>query len=125
MHADPTDLHRSADFDETFREHYWPMVRSLAVACGDREAAADAVSPRRYQVPRDAVPGDRELPAFTCLLDELRKTNLGKNWQPTDAALHELTVQGRKDFLEVLLARRLDLKRGAAIEKLTGVTIKR
>jgi RNA polymerase sigma-70 factor (ECF subfamily) len=28
---------------EMFREHYWPMVRSLAVACGDREAAADAV----------------------------------------------------------------------------------
>lgn len=32
-----------ADFDETFREHYAPMVRSLAVVCGDREAAADAV----------------------------------------------------------------------------------
>ena len=43
MHADHADLDRSADFDETFREHYWPMVRSLSVACGDREAAADAV----------------------------------------------------------------------------------
>jgi RNA polymerase sigma-70 factor (ECF subfamily) len=43
MHDDDADLHRQADFDETFREHYWPMVRSLAVACGDREAAADAV----------------------------------------------------------------------------------
>ena len=43
MHADQADLDRSADFDETFREHYWPMVRSLSVACGDREAAADAV----------------------------------------------------------------------------------
>jgi RNA polymerase sigma-70 factor (ECF subfamily) len=32
-----------ADFDETFREHYRLMVRSLAVSCGDREAAADAV----------------------------------------------------------------------------------
>ena len=32
-----------AGFDETFREHYGPMVRSLAAACGDREAAADAV----------------------------------------------------------------------------------
>lgn len=42
----PTDLdglHGPADFDETFREHYGPMVRSLAAACGDREAAADAV----------------------------------------------------------------------------------
>jgi RNA polymerase sigma-70 factor (ECF subfamily) len=31
------------DFDATFRAHYWPMVRALAVACGDREVAADAV----------------------------------------------------------------------------------
>jgi RNA polymerase sigma-70 factor (ECF subfamily) len=31
------------DFDQTFREHYERLVRSLAVACGDREAAADAV----------------------------------------------------------------------------------
>jgi RNA polymerase sigma-70 factor, ECF subfamily len=43
MHADPADFDRPADFDDTFREHYWPMVRSLSVACGDREAAADAV----------------------------------------------------------------------------------
>lgn len=32
-----------ADFDETFRAHYLPMVRALTVACGDREVAADAV----------------------------------------------------------------------------------
>jgi RNA polymerase sigma-70 factor, ECF subfamily len=32
-----------ADFDAIFRAHYWPMVRSLTVACGDREVAADAV----------------------------------------------------------------------------------
>lgn len=43
MHADDADLDGPADFDETFREHYSPMVRSLSVACGDREAAADAV----------------------------------------------------------------------------------
>jgi RNA polymerase sigma-70 factor (ECF subfamily) len=43
MHAEHADLDGPADFDETFREHYWPMVRSLSVACGDREAAADAV----------------------------------------------------------------------------------
>jgi RNA polymerase sigma-70 factor (ECF subfamily) len=34
---------KAADFDAVFREHYEPMVRSLAVATGDREAAADAV----------------------------------------------------------------------------------
>jgi len=43
MVDDTAELERSADFDDTFREHYWPMVRSLALACGDREAAADAV----------------------------------------------------------------------------------
>jgi RNA polymerase sigma-70 factor (ECF subfamily) len=35
--------HGPADFDTTFREHYEPMVRSLAMASGDREVAADAV----------------------------------------------------------------------------------
>jgi len=35
--------HGAADFDATFHEHYEPMVRSLSIACGDREAAADAV----------------------------------------------------------------------------------
>ena len=43
MPADLAGLDGPADFDETFREHYGPMVRSLAAACGDREAAADAV----------------------------------------------------------------------------------
>jgi len=43
MHADPADLDRPADFDDTFREHYWPMVRSLSVACGDLKATAEAV----------------------------------------------------------------------------------
>jgi RNA polymerase sigma-70 factor (ECF subfamily) len=43
MPADLAGLNGPADFDETFREHYGPMVRSLAAACGDREAAADAV----------------------------------------------------------------------------------
>ena len=31
------------DFDETFRTSFEPMVRSLALACGNREVAADAV----------------------------------------------------------------------------------
>jgi RNA polymerase sigma-70 factor (ECF subfamily) len=32
-----------ARFDAVFRDHYWPMVSSLALACGNREVAADAV----------------------------------------------------------------------------------
>ena len=31
------------DFDDTFRRWYGPMVRSLSVAAGDREVAADCV----------------------------------------------------------------------------------
>ena len=34
---------RSLDFDDTFRRWFGPMVRSLAVAAGDREVAADCV----------------------------------------------------------------------------------
>jgi RNA polymerase sigma-70 factor (ECF subfamily) len=34
---------RSLEFDDTFRRSYGPMVRSLAVAAGDREVAADCV----------------------------------------------------------------------------------
>ena len=43
MNADLAGPDGAADFDETFREHYSAMVQSLAAACGDREAAADAV----------------------------------------------------------------------------------
>jgi RNA polymerase sigma-70 factor (ECF subfamily) len=43
MQPDEPGATGSADFDETFRESYWPMVRSLAVACGDRTVAEDAV----------------------------------------------------------------------------------
>jgi RNA polymerase sigma-70 factor, ECF subfamily len=42
MEADPSGG-GDADFDTTFRDHYAGMVRSLGLACGDREAAADAV----------------------------------------------------------------------------------
>jgi RNA polymerase sigma-70 factor (ECF subfamily) len=35
--------HGAVTFDALFRAHYEPMVRSLGLACGDREAAADAV----------------------------------------------------------------------------------
>ena len=38
-----SDPVQPADFDDTFRRCYTPMVRSLTVAAGDREVAADAV----------------------------------------------------------------------------------
>jgi RNA polymerase sigma-70 factor (ECF subfamily) len=33
-----------ADFEEVFRDAYWPLVRTLTVAAGDRELAADCVA---------------------------------------------------------------------------------
>lgn len=33
-----------SDFEEVFRDAYWPLVRSLTVASGDRELAADCVA---------------------------------------------------------------------------------
>lgn len=49
-----------------------------------------------------------ELPAFTVLLSELRKTNTGKDWQPDDALLVEVIRGGRKDFIDAMLASLLD-----------------
>jgi ankyrin repeat protein len=49
-----------------------------------------------------------ELPAFTVLLSELRKTYTGKDWQPDDALLAEVIRGGRKDFIDVMLASWLD-----------------
>jgi RNA polymerase sigma-70 factor (ECF subfamily) len=43
MESRAVGRHDAADFDDVFRDHYEAMVRSLAVACGDREVAADAV----------------------------------------------------------------------------------
>jgi RNA polymerase sigma-70 factor, ECF subfamily len=43
MHPDDPVTAAPADFDDTFRNSYWPMVRSLSVACGDRDVAEDAV----------------------------------------------------------------------------------
>ncbi len=43
--ADGQERHspEPVDFDDTFRRCYGPMVRTLAVAAGDREVAADCV----------------------------------------------------------------------------------
>lgn len=52
----------------------------------------------------------REVEAFRVLLEELRQTNLGKNWQPNEKLLSGLVKDGRKDLIDCLLASRLDLK---------------
>jgi ankyrin repeat protein len=60
-----------------------------------------------------------ELPAFTVLLERMRRTIYGKDWQPDDALLGELVRDGRAAFLNVVLANcldpaRLEAKRNAA-----------
>jgi bla regulator protein BlaR1 len=59
----------------------------------------------------DSLVASRELGPFTVLLDQMMQTNLGKNWQVNDELLAGLVKDGRTDFLEVLLARKLDPER--------------
>jgi RNA polymerase sigma-70 factor, ECF subfamily len=75
-----------ADFDDTFRRCYAPMVRSLTVAAGDREVAADCVQDafmrafaRWRPVSRlDDPPAWIRHVAVNRLRDHFRKTNSGK-----------------------------------------------
>ena len=74
-----------ADFDDTFRRWYGPMVSILAVAAGDREVAADCVQEafsRAYvrwrRVSRlEDPPGWIRHVAVNCLRDHFRKRERG------------------------------------------------
>jgi len=57
----------------------------------------------------DSLLESRETEAFRVLLEQLRQTNLGKNWQPNEKLLAGLVKDGRRDLLDVLLASRLEL----------------
>lgn len=59
----------------------------------------------------DALLRAGDLPTFTVLRDALAKTNYGNNWRISDELLAGLVRDKRTDFLDVLLARRLDLDR--------------
>jgi RNA polymerase sigma-70 factor (ECF subfamily) len=75
-----------ADFDDTFTRSFGPMVRSLAVACGDREVAADAVQEaftkafvRWGRVSRlDDPPGWIRHVALNKIRDHFRKAERGR-----------------------------------------------
>jgi RNA polymerase sigma-70 factor (ECF subfamily) len=75
-----------ADFDDTFRRCYAPMVRSLTVAAGDREVAADCVQDafmrafaRWRRVSRlDDPPGWIRHVAVNRLRDHFRKATRGQ-----------------------------------------------
>jgi RNA polymerase sigma-70 factor, ECF subfamily len=86
---DPTDRSspiQPADFDGTFRRCYASMVRSLTVAAGDREVAADAVQDaflrafaRWRRVSRmDDPPGWIRHVAVNRLRDHFRKEERGR-----------------------------------------------
>jgi RNA polymerase sigma-70 factor (ECF subfamily) len=80
------DRDRPADFDETFRRWWAPMVRSLTVASGDPEVAADCVQDafmRAYarwrRVSRlEDPPGWIRHVAVNRLRDHFRKTTHGR-----------------------------------------------
>jgi RNA polymerase sigma-70 factor, ECF subfamily len=104
MH-DEDDRHSPAgpaDFDDTFRRCYAPMVRSLTVAAGDREVAADCVQDafmrafaRWRRVSRlDDPPGWIRHVAVNRLRDHFRKTTRGRTAlnrleEQTDATVAE------------------------------------
>jgi RNA polymerase sigma-70 factor (ECF subfamily) len=77
---------RPADFDETFRQWWAPMVRSLTVACGDAEVASDCVQDaftRAYtrwrRVSRlDDPPGWIRHVAVNRMRDHFRKATRGR-----------------------------------------------
>lgn len=85
METDPA-VSAPADFDATFRAHYWPMVRALAVACGDRDVAEDAVQDaftRAYarwrRISRyDDPPGWIRHVALNRIRDHFRRAERGK-----------------------------------------------
>jgi len=83
-------------------------IERLILQSFDERGALDESAVSRIL---DGLVRDRELAPFTALLDEMRKTNYAKDWQPDDDLLADLVRTGRTDFLDVLLARRLSLDR--------------
>lgn len=90
------------DFDHTFRQHYAPMVRSLGMACGDREAAADAVQDaftrayvrwRRISHYDDPVAWVRHV-ALNRLRDHFRRADRGRRAMQRLGHRDELVVDG-------------------------------
>jgi len=52
---------------------------------------------------------ERDLKTFTFLLENLRRSHAGIDWQPGKEALEKLLKDDRRDFLETLLSHRLKL----------------
>src|SRR5262249_6330558 len=50
----------------------------------------------------------RELAGYTLLVDEMLRRQIGKGWRVSNPDLASLVQEGRTDFLDALLARRLD-----------------
>ena len=80
------------------------------------EAASTPQSPAKFSAEAAATLLDGlvqrgELTAFTTLDGVLSRTNYARGWQPSDEAVSTLVKEGRTDFLDVLIARRLDLQR--------------
>ena len=102
-------MENDASFDATFRVHYWPMVRALTVACGDREVAADAVQDgftrayarwRRISRYDDPAGWIRHV-ALNRIRDHYRKVERGRRAIDRLAARAEMTVPGPEPHTDV------------------------
>jgi hypothetical protein len=78
-----------------------PEIEKLIIESFERRGALDEGAAKSLL---DGLVRDGELRAFQVLLSEMRETNLGKDWQPDDAVLSELVRNGRKDFIDAMLA---------------------
>lgn len=77
-----------------------------------REAAGDRQMPFRKEDANDVLEqlmAEGDVPTFTFLLETLRKSDAGIEWQPGAEALTGLVKRDRRDFLELLFSHRVNL----------------
>jgi ankyrin repeat protein len=109
MAADPVAPKATTKIDEAVlaaaRAGDGPEIGNLIIQSFEQRGSLDTETVKAML---DLLVRGGELRAFTVLLAEMRKTNYGKGWQPDDALLGELVRDGRKDFIDAMLASWLD-----------------
>lgn len=107
--AEPASAERPTKIEEAVlaaaRAGDAPAIGKLIIQSFEQRGSLDASAVKTML---DGLVRSAELPAFTVLFGEMRKTNPGKDWQPEEALLGELVRDGRKDFIDAMLASWLD-----------------
>ncbi len=86
------DSRKIAEIQETAGDHYVTFKK---------EDASDVL---------EKLIAERDLKTFTFLLEQLRKSHAGIDWQPSPAALAGLLKDDRRDFIEMLFNHRVKLE---------------